>query len=297
MLEADRGPGAMRRLLALMRLPFFTQLSPPTLARLANQSVERAVRAGEPVSPSDGRTIRIFPSGAELRARTLLAGSSRLPTHIPELIPWLAGSISVCEISPALDGVVFSIDVTDLTAALQDEFALYLAIAREIARDIDGTGMASGTQDRDHAGRPMLLDPSLRLDLVSRVRFLRDALPLGRQYVDALFQIARHASELRAVHGDRLWTEGDPSDVALIPLRGAVSGVSRGGEVFTMRPGAPVGGLDVFARRTRGFTATAKGELVALSFPVERFIDVLEDHPDLALDVLRALSRQWLARP
>ena len=49
------------------------------------------------------------------------------------------------------------------------------------------------------------------------------------------------------------------------------------------------------ARRPRWFTAIADGPVLALALPMERFLDTLEDQPDLAREVLRAFARTLLA--
>jgi len=281
----------MRRLLVLQRIAFFSELAPPVLVSLAERAREVTVSRGQIAPPPSPGAIRFFPDGTLYRGT---AGPRGLAVLAPDLVPWLAGASSDGVVRARSDGSALEVPAADLSAALEDEFSLYLAVAGATAREIVETqtratpasALATPTSAFERDSRP--------LTMTDRILFLRDALPFARAHVGALVQLARHATELRCGEGFELWQEGSPADNALFVLRGGVRAEIRGRNAFTLGPGTALGGLDVLARRPRWFTATAAAPMLALVLPVERFIDVLEDRHELARDVLGALARVLL---
>lgn len=282
-----------RRLLMLQRIAFLSQLAPVALLGLAEHARELSVSRDQIVPRPSPEAILFFPDGTRCES---IAGTPRgFGLFAPDLVPWLADASFDGVVRARSAGWALQIPAASLSAALEDEFSLYLAIASATAREIIATQARTAHMPVSTI-RPEPFEGDFPpLSLTDRVLFLRDTLPFARDHVGALVQLARHATELRCKDGFELWREGSAADNALFILRGGVHARMSGHGAFTLGPGTALGGLDVLARSPRWFTATAAGPLLALVLPVERFIDVLEDRHPLARDVLRALARLLLS--
>jgi Cyclic nucleotide-binding domain len=284
----------IRRLVALKRMPLLAGLGPSVLVGLAEHGRDRPFRAGAAMPL---RTTHVHFLSARADCSCFAPGERGFAAYAPDLVPCLAGMGVDGEIRSRADGIVIEIAVSHLFAALEDDFSLYLAIARALADEAiraaqslrPGAVLMGRRSEIDIAGPPS------SLDLVARVLHLRSALPFAHTRVGSLVQLARYAAELRATDGLVLWREGDRADNAVILLDGCVRAHIGGGEAFTLRPGSMLGGADALARRPRWFTAVADGPVLALSLPMERFLDTLEDQPGLAREVLRAFARALVA--
>lgn len=281
-----------RRLLVLQQIAFFSELAPSVLVSLAERAREVSVSRGQIAPPPSPGAIRFFPDGTLRRGA---AGARGFAVLAPDLVPWLASARFDGVVRARSDGLALEVPAADLSAALEDEFSLYLAVASATAREIIETRTRATPASAPEAFSRAFERDSRPLTMIDRVLFLRDTLPFARAHIGALVQLARDATELRCGEGFELWQEGSPADNALFVLRGGVRAKIGGRDAFTLGPGTALGGLDVLGHHPRWFTATAAGPLLALVLPVERFIDVLEDRHELARDVLRALARMLLS--
>ena len=284
----------VRRLVTLQRIPLLAGLDPSVLVGLAEHGRDRPFRAGAAM-PLQTTHMHFFTAGADC---SCFASSERgFAAYAPDLVPCLAGIGVDGEIRSRADGIVIEIAVARLFAALEDDFSLYLAIARALADEaiLAAQSLRPGSVLRGLRPEVDIAEVTSSLDLVARVRHLRSVLPFAQTRVGWLVQLARYAAELRAPDGLELWREGDRSDNAVILLDGCVRAHIGGREGFTLRPGSMIGGADALARRPRWFTAIADGPVLALALPMERFLDTLEDQPDLAREVLRAFAQALLA--
>ncbi|MCA9617514.1 MAG: cyclic nucleotide-binding domain-containing protein [Myxococcales bacterium] len=279
----------------LQQIPILSALAPSVMARLAEHGREVAVRGGELCRPPQAEEIRFYPDGASCTGASGERCTRGFEAFAPRLMPWLAGASFDREVRARRDGVAIDIATTHVTAALEDEFSLYIAIASATAREIIA---AQGTTRHVGAPVPRLVTAALASEstsLVERVLFLYEMLPFARDHVGALVQLAQLGAELRADGGVELWREGDPADNALFLLHGQVRAQVAGRADAIFGPGSVLGGLDVVAAAPRWFTATAEDAVVAMAVPVEGFIDVLEDSHDLARNILQALAKALIS--
>ena len=129
------------------------------------------------------------------------------------------------------------------------------------------------------------------LGLVERVVFVRRLLTYGSARVEALADLARDMAVVRAPAGTTLWEVGDPSPHSLLLHRGTVTGITVKGQQFRFGPDSVVGGIDAMASEPRWYRAVAGTDVVGLRSDVARLVDVLEDHPDMGLAMLRTAAR------
>jgi hypothetical protein len=290
-VSADARSEVVRRLVQLRRIPLLSQLPPGALVGLAEHARERSLRAAEVVQSRLPSVLHLFSTGVE-GGELGAAPELSLAEHCPELVPWLLGSPLEEPMRARAAGTVMTIETARLTAAMEDEFSLYLAIAGALAHAILAARpitLAIGVEVTGDAVAEAA--PRNGFDLFERVRLVRAMLPFARRHVGALLQLARHTVELRAEPGQVLWREGDAADGALFLVRGTVEANVPAEEDAVLGPGCVLGGFDALARVPRWFTARAREPLLALNLPVERFLDVLEDQHELARDLLRDLAR------
>ena len=137
-------------------------------------------------------------------------------------------------------------------------------------------------------------EPPPPLDLVGRIAYLRDAMPFAGARMEALADLARDVREARLDAGDVLWRQGDESDAFLFLLHGRVDVKSDSGMEVSFGPGDVVGSLGTLAGSPRWFDATCGTSVVALRLEDEALFDVMEDHFDFTMALIRSMARGYL---
>ena len=291
MPSPDAHVDVVRRLLELQRIPLFAELPPSVLIGLAEHAREQRLLPDRRLASGLPANLHLFPTGADCGGANDTESQSFV-AYMPELVPWLAGAEFHASMRARGHAPALAIPTAQLALALEDEFGLYLAVARALARKVLAARPSDLTPGVGVVGELAL--PREDLNLFDRVLLLRAMLPFAHTHVGALVQLARHAAELRANAGHELWREGDAPDSALFVVDGAVRARATGQDDVILGPGYVLGGFDALARAPRWFTAVADGPLTALVMPAERFFDVLEDQHELARDLLRDLARAVL---
>lgn len=113
----------------------------------------------------------------------------------------------------------------------------------------------------------------------------------GRMNLDALVDMARNMIEVRYPAGERLWSAGEPSTHALHVDVGRVRCTGPDGRHVAVGRGFTIGVLDVWAR-SRAYEARTETPLIAYRIDFERFLALLETHPEVGLDLLRGFARE-----
>ena len=137
--------------------------------------------------------------------------------------------------------------------------------------------------------------PTVRLDLVSRMLTLRDALGLGMDGVATIARLARVARARQYEAGSIVASEDQPADV-LVLLEGSLELMSPEGTTRTVRPGEVLG----FAQAVAGVAADgqllATSDSTALVLPHRELTEDIEDDDALCLELIRSFAAQlWTA--
>jgi len=290
--------GRVERLLHLQKLPLFGTLAPGDLAVLASYARERffpkgraILRSGEPVGAIhlvvEG-SVRVSWNGKPLP----VAG----PNDAIGVIGLLARAAEGFEATAVTDTLTLEIDADTLSDVFDDHFSIFHHLLRGVAR----RSLEDRRQLTSDAGYSSVSDkcrvlPARPLDLVERIFFLRQTMPLGRSSITALADLARRVTELHLPPGARLWSVGDPSDAVMLLVSGWVECVVDGGrQRFRFGPGASVGALDSLAGVPRWYEPTTEDKLVALRLSAQDFIDVLEDHTQAAMELMAVVAEDAL---
>ena len=133
--------------------------------------------------------------------------------------------------------------------------------------------------------------PTARLDLVSRILSLREALGL---LIDGMATIARLARVARArqfAAGENVFGGQHPADV-LVLLEGSLLLKGPGASERTARPGEVLGLVEAVAGVPIGLQATARTETTALMLSHHELAEDIEDEDALCLEFIRTFSAQ-----
>lgn len=132
--------------------------------------------------------------------------------------------------------------------------------------------------------------PGQPMSLIERVVSLKNALFISQHRVEALLDLARGSREIRYRAGDRLWALGDRSPSVLHMVCGIIACETEGGAHFRFGAGGFLGAMDALTQEGRWFSARAETDAVVLSFDNDDFVDIIEDHAYMAMEMLRNVS-------
>ncbi len=284
--------GPLERALHLKSVDALGGLPPAELGVVARHARERRFRAGSAVFRPGQRPASfhvvvaggVRVTGAEHDAARI--GPEECLGLLALLARWDEGLDAVAE----EDTTTLELDVEDLHDVLEDHFAVYLHELRGVARRMMAT--LAALPDGTHIGATApLLPVSAELDVIQRLLFLRRTAAFQRANMDALVEMARHATVVRFAPGERLWTRGDPSGFNCLVMAGTVRGVHGAPErSFVAGPGVPLGTPEALCGAPRWYDAVAVEPVLALRSEVDLFLDLLEDHFAMALDYLAATA-------
>ncbi len=210
----------------------------------------------------------------------------------------LSGQPSGLDAIATEDTLALAVDDDHFYDILEDNFSILLNVVRMLARVTLAERRLSppGTYLAPAEG---LLDKSAAdsLDLVERIVLIRrPGSPFEHSSLEALARLARLTPEVRFRPGEVLWRAGDPADHTLILVAGTVACTAPDGrELFRAGPGYPLGNLERFTDDPRWFTATTETEVLALQGESEAFLDLIEDHFDMARDFISTMARNLLS--
>ncbi len=287
-------PGHVARVLALRSFPGLAQVHPTHLALLADLAKERTFGKGD----------TLLKPGTPVRSMHLIRGGSVAVLHENIVTRRfgatdIVGAVAALARLPEGQHVVaeeetntFEIDIDDFEEVLEESFSILLAALRGTLASV----MECRLKLPGNAGFP---EPSAgqteRADAVlgpvERVLFLRRLMTYGRAQVEALAELAREMHEVRIPAGTELWRDGDPAMHSLLVWSGVIIGEARHGQRFKLGPDSVAGGIDSIAGEKRFYRAVAETDVVALRSDTAHLMDVIEEHPDMGLDMLRAAAR------
>lgn len=194
------------------------------------------------------------------------------------------------------DTITFEFDIDDMFDVLEDHFTIQLAVLRALARQVIELRKELGLRAGFNPVDPDAEEPEVgELWLVERMNFLRQTLPFGEAHIEVVADIAQSATEMRLPAGSRLWQEGDNSGFTVTLLNGVVDCASRdGAHEFDFAPLSVLGAIDSMAGMPRWYDAVCRTDIVALRGATEHLIDFMEDHPNLASELMRLNSMMIL---
>ncbi len=298
MVSADKHVVVLERMLLLRALPQFADLSPSHLATMAEVAEDRFYPIGSLIQPEGAPVRRIhFVISGEVEIRR----GGRVVRTLGErsVVGGLAALAQVgdaAQVVAKTDVSTFSFSRDDQRDVFEDDFEVLSRIVRSVARGLLEARWAAGSDGgfgRDDESAPL---PRAPLDLVDKLAFLRRTAAYGQACLEALAELACESPEVRLASGEELWRAGDASGSSLVVVAGVVAGAAdQGRQRFRFSTGSIVGSLDSLAMVPRWYDATAATDVVAIQTSDGVLLDVLEDHAQMAMDLLRVLASSLIA--
>jgi CRP-like cAMP-binding protein len=291
--------GPLERALYLKTLAPLEGLQPSEIAVFAEHAAERRYRRGSRVLNA-GELVPAFHVVVEGRLRVQSPKDLR-PTEVGPretagLLTLLARSTEGVEAIALEDTLTLSIDADVVFDILEDNFTIFLQFVRYVAqRTLEGRRVTpegeflAPAKDEDHRAQR-------NLSLIDRLYYVRrPGSVFEHTNVDALADLVAMSQEVSFSPGTTLWNSGDRSDVSLIIISGTVlCTIQETLSPFRCGPGYPMGNLERLCGEPRWYTAVTETEVVALRSELDFFLDVAEDHPDMARDLLVGMARNLL---
>jgi CRP-like cAMP-binding protein len=279
------------RVLRLSRSPPFEQMPVEDVTVLAAAGRERAFPT---------RTVLVHAGERSMAHYVPLAGRIQLVSGRPVYeftgsgpgvgaLSLLGGVELQADLVVDAGSVLLVLDRDALLSVLEEHGHVARTLLRQLALKV------LELRRKDGGSRPPPRPPATtRLDLVSRMLTLREALGLG---IDGMATIARLARVTRA----RQWPAGEmicdatqPADV-LILLEGSLVLTARGVPARTVGPGEVLGLVEAVAGVPVALQATASQETTALVLSHHELAEDIEDEDALCLELIRSLSAQLWA--
>ena len=137
------------------------------------------------------------------------------------------------------------------------------------------------------------------MDIQQETESLRNVPMFAKLDPSKLKLLAFTSQQLHFEDGEVLFRLGDRADCAYVIISGKVEIVAEteSGEIVagTLGKNELVGEMAILTNSPRSATIRARGELLALRIGEDMFLKLLAENPEVALDVMRQLSRK-LAR-
>jgi CRP-like cAMP-binding protein len=292
--RAEEAGNAVERMLAMKALPLLAELHADELAALAEHTRLCTFAPGETVFsgtevPVDG--IHLVLDGRVVEHRGGRPVRTHGSHHVVGGVDALAHATDVVA-GAAEETRTLSIDRAALRDVLEDNFGVLAATLQGVAaatlrlrrRIVPSAGFPSRVE-------PPPSDPGPLDELGARIAFLHRHTWLRHARVRTLGQIAREAESISVAAGATIWAQGEPAEHGAVVVTGVVAcETADGRQRFEVGPGAVLGLEEALAMDVRWYGSTALAPVALLAVSRAAFVDVLEDDPDTALELLAALA-------
>jgi CRP-like cAMP-binding protein len=297
-VPADGSDRAVRveRVLALRNFPGLADVDAKNLALVADLIEARSFSKGETIlAPGTPvRAMHFIREGTVAILRNGVPARHYTAGDIVGGLAALAGGERGQHVVATTDARTFEVDRDEFADVLEESFPILYATLRGIMRAILNARRSLPVDAGFSAPIPEALRPTPEFSLVERVLFLRKLLAFGRARVEALAELARDMTVVQAQEGAEFFRANDPAPYVLLVWSGIVRCETDKQQVFRLGPDSVVGGIDSIAAQPRWYRAVAETDVVALRGDTASLVDVIEDHPDMGLDMLRSAAHVLL---
>ena len=191
--------------------------------------------------------------------------------------------------------VTLEIVTEDSQEIFEDHFVFLRRVLAGTSREVLNARRQLGARAGFGDPQPPMTCPSRPFDLVEKMAFLRKTFSFADSQIDAIADLARDVYEVRLKRGEVLWEIGDRSPYCLMPICGKIRCEARNpDQCFVLGPSDAVGALDSVSGERRWFRAEVIEDLVAFHIEMDVLFDVLEDHFEMAMSMLRAIATGML---
>ena len=130
------------------------------------------------------------------------------------------------------------------------------------------------------------------IPMMEKIFFLKSVPFLADLAADQLQRVAEIFSEKDIAAGTAIFREGDPGSAMFVIADGAVKVEKGGKEIANLGPGDFFGEMALLEYAERTATVTATEDTLLLVLDTDSFTDLVMEYPEIALGVMRTLSRR-----
>jgi CRP-like cAMP-binding protein len=277
----------VRYLFALRQFAAFAQVDLGELAVIADNVCETRFAAGALIAPGDAPLASlhlVLEGGIETRADRWRS------RDVFGLLEVLAERPLGAPAIAARETTTLALAAADTREILEDNFGVLHAVIR---------GLVGRLVALDLGATPTVEIPSSsRLSLVERLMVLRQLAPFAGGRLHALAAVAQGCEEVVWPGGHALACAGHPADGFTIILDGSPKS-TRPDHATThgLRAGDTTGLLETIGQLRHPLAIETTGPTRLLRCSSANLIDVLEDHPDLGLAIVRNAATALLDAP
>jgi CRP-like cAMP-binding protein len=293
-VETDlRFIGPLERAMHLKSVEPLAELAPRELAAFARYARERFHGKGEailsPGVPVD--RLHVVIQGAVHAVGGEHGDALIGPGGTLGYLGLLAGDVSDLEATAEIDTVTLEIEKDALEDVFEDSIHLLYAQVRSLSGRLleERKNIADGTVLAPDGESDLVVGKGA--DLIARIRYLRRGDSSPHANLDAMVEMARRMTELTFESGETLWQTGDPSGFMVLITGGKVECTLPDGRRFIAGSPYPLGNLESQCGELRWYHARALGTVHGLRADTQMYLDILEDHFEMARDFLAALAR------
>ena len=279
-------PPMLRRILQLKQFSMLSAIDLDELATIAENVVETTIPAGTIVVQPGGR-VRAIELIVDGRIEERPLGRSWKARQVHGALEVFADRHAAYTAVAATDVVALQMSATDVSEVLEDNFSVLLAALRELGSRLLAVS--------PRLPRVPLAPLPERLGLVERLIVLRQQLPFTTARLQALTSLAHASEEISWPAGTVVARASEPATDGYVVISGEAI-ATREGSSEVLEPGAAIGLLELIAGAPHAATIETATIVRALRSPASSILDVLEDHTDVGLAMLGALSGALLDR-
>ncbi|MEQ9320586.1 MAG: cyclic nucleotide-binding domain-containing protein [Polyangiaceae bacterium] len=274
----------------LKTFPGFATLDSAQIAVLASITHERTFEPGE-VLHEPGKTVLAFYLIVSGEVQLYRDGRPAKVFGPRSSVGGLSALTKQDNHAVALTEVLaLEVDADDMDEVFEDHYPILVGVLRALAgtlREVQiQRGGGASVKKTTHVRPP----PQSPLNLVERMFFFRQTSNFAHASIEALADLVQDVPELRYEPGQTLWEAGESASYSVIVLDGVIECTADGVEPFDFDRGYVVGGLDALSQTERWYDARAKTKLRVLQLHTAHMFDVLEDHVDMAMTLVRTLA-------
>jgi len=278
--------------LYLKRVEPLRDLAPEYLAVVAQQAQERFFTRGSIIF-RPGVAVGSFHIVVDGRLRVrgaehgdAVLGPDETLGFLSLLARWPDGLDAIAD----ADTRTLEIDSDDLDEVFEDHFAILHNEMRTMASRTLRQRMDTPTGRYFAPAEGRLTVPERELDFMDRLHYLQGSPVFKRANIDVMIAFASRTPEVRFDAGATLWRPGDPSGFLYALVAGRVRCNLPDGRWFLCGPGYPLGNIESQCGAPRWYEAVTETPVVALRAATDVFLDVLEDHFEMARGVLSVMA-------
>ena len=279
----DVSPFVLRRMLALRQFPMFAGAELGELAMLAENVAETTLSPGTLVAAAGVR-----PPALHLVLEGALAapaeGRTWGPRHVFGTLEVLARRALATPVIATRATRTLALYSTEITEVLDENFGVLRATVQELAARMIA-----------HAHVPPIAVPDIEpLGFVDRLIVLRQHLPFADARLDALASLAHSSEELELAPGAILARRGDVATSMLVVLDGVVHAIGADAAPRAIQRGQAIAAFETLAEQAHPHTLEAATRVRVLASSAASIYDVIEDHTDLGLAMIRGFAAALL---